>query len=177
MARIVGWGRPTPWSRASRRVSDASLWQFRSAARTALVEYARERLSKQLAAAGASPEAVETVRSICSIRTRLTLGFARRFATYKRPNLLLHNSDRLLRLLTTRSARCSCIMAGKAHPADQAGQALIREWTQFIRRPEARAHVIFLDDYDMLLTEQLVQGVDVWVNTPRRPGKRVVRAA
>ncbi len=60
-------------------------------------------------------------------------------------------------------------MAGKAHPADQAGQALIQEWTHFIRRPEARPHVIFLSDYDMLLTEQLVQGVDVWLNTPRRP--------
>jgi starch phosphorylase len=61
------------------------------------------------------------------------------------------------------------ILAGKAHPADQAGQALIREWTHFIRRPEARPHVIFLSDYDMLLTEHLVQGVDVWINTPRRP--------
>ena len=61
------------------------------------------------------------------------------------------------------------IMAGKAHPADQAGQALIQEWTHFIRRPEVHPHVIFLSDYDMLLTEQLVQGVDVWINTPRRP--------
>jgi starch phosphorylase len=60
-------------------------------------------------------------------------------------------------------------MAGKAHPADQSGQALIQEWVQFIRRPEARAHVIFLSDYDMLLAERLVQGVDVWINTPRRP--------
>ena len=61
------------------------------------------------------------------------------------------------------------ILAGKAHPADQAGQALIQEWIRFIRRPEARPHVIFLGDYDMLLTEHLVQGVDVWINTPRRP--------
>ncbi len=151
-----------------RRVSDASLWQFRSAARTALVEYARERLSKQLAAAGASPEAVDGAKHLFDPNA-LTLGFARRFATYKRPNLLLHDSDRLLRLLTNPQRPVQLIMAGKAHPADQAGQALIREWTQFIRRPEARAHVIFLDDYDMLLTEQLVQGVDVWVNTPRRP--------
>ena len=99
----------------------------------------------------------------------LTLGFARRFATYKRPNLLLHDPERLLRLLTDPERPVQLIIAGKAHPADRAGQALIQEWTHFIRRPEARPHVIFLSDYDMLLTEHLVQGVDVWINTPRRP--------
>ena len=99
----------------------------------------------------------------------LTLGFARRFATYKRPNLLLHDPERLLRLLTNPQRPVQLIIAGKAHPADQAGQALIQEWTHFIRRPEVRPHVIFLSDYDMLLTEHLVQGVDVWINTPRRP--------
>ncbi len=108
-------------------------------------------------------------RSTCSIPIRLTLGFARRFATYKRPNLLLHDPDRLLRLLSDPQRPVQLIIAGKAHPADQAGQALIREWTQFIRRPEVRPHAIFLGDYDMLLTEHLVQGVDVWLNTPRRP--------
>ena len=99
----------------------------------------------------------------------LTLGFARRFATYKRPNLLLHDPERLLRLLTDPQRPVQLIIAGKAHPADQAGQALIQEWMHFIRRPEVRPHVIFLSDYDMLLTEHLVQGVDVWLNTPRRP--------
>jgi starch phosphorylase len=99
----------------------------------------------------------------------LTLGFARRFATYKRPNLLLHDPERLLRLLTNRERPVQLILAGKAHPADQAGQTLIQEWIHFIRRPEARSQVIFLSDYDMLLTEHLVQGVDVWINTPRRP--------
>ena len=115
-----------------------------------------------------TPEVVDGAKQLFDPNA-LTLGFARRFATYKRPNLLLHNSDRLLRLLTNPQHPVQLIMAGKAHPADQAGQALIREWTDFIRRSEARAHVIFLDDYDMLLTEQLVQGVDVWLNTPRRP--------
>ena len=100
---------------------------------------------------------------------RLTLGFARRFATYKRPNLLLHDPGRLLRLLTNPQRPVQLIIAGKAHPEDQAGQALIQEWIQFIRQPETRSHVIFLSDYDMLLTEHLVQGVDVWINTPRRP--------
>ena len=109
------------------------------------------------------------LRSICLIRNTLTLGFARRFATYKRPNLLLHDPERLLRLLTNPQRPVQLIMAGKAHPADLAGQALIQQWMHFIRRPEVRPHVIFLSDYDMHLTEQLVQGVDVWLNTPRRP--------
>jgi starch phosphorylase len=75
----------------------------------------------------------------------------------------------LLRLLTNSQRPVQLIIAGKAHPADQAGQALIKEWVQFIRRPETRAHAVFLGDYDMLLTEHLVQGVDLWINTPRRP--------
>ncbi len=151
-----------------RRVSDARLWQFRTAARTSLVEYARERLSKQLAASGASPEAVDAAKLLFDPNV-LTLGFARRFATYKRPNLLLHDPERLLRLLAHSQRPVQLIIAGKAHPADQAGQALIQQWMHFIRRPDVRAHAIFLSDYDMLLTEHLVQGVDVWLNTPRRP--------
>ena len=151
-----------------RRISDARLWQFRTAASRSLVEYARERLSRQLAASGAAEDAVAGAKHLFDANT-LTLGFARRFATYKRPNLLLHDPERLLRLLTNPRRPVQLILAGKAHPADEAGQALIQEWTHFIRRPEARSHVIFLSDYDMLLTEHLVQGVDVWINTPRRP--------
>jgi starch phosphorylase len=150
------------------RVSDARLWQFRTAASKSLVEYARGRLSRQLAASGASPEAIEEAKHLFD-PDALTLGFARRFATYKRPNLLLHDPERLLRLLRNPQRPVQIIIAGKAHPADQAGQALIQEWIRFIRRREARPHVIFLSDYDMLLTEHLVQGVDVWINTPRRP--------
>jgi len=149
-------------------VPDSELWQFRLAARTELVEYARDRLSRELAGAGASPEEVEAAKHMFDPNT-LTIGFARRFATYKRPNLLLHNPARLLRLLSNPQRPVQLIMAGKAHPADHAGQALIRQWTQFIRQPQVRPHAIFLSDYDMLLTEHLVQGVDVWLNTPRRP--------
>ncbi len=151
-----------------RRVCDADLWQLRAAASRSFVQYVRQRLSLQLAGSGASPEAVDRAKHLLDPNA-LTLGFARRFATYKRPNLLLHDPERLLRLLTTRDRPMQLILAGKAHPADQAGQDLIRQWTHFIQRPEARPHVVFLSDYDMLLTEHLVQGVDVWVNTPRRP--------
>ena len=150
------------------RVSDASLWRFRTGARKSLVEYVRERLWRQLAASGAPPEVVDEATRLLD-PDALTLGFARRFASYKRPNLLLHDPQRLLRLLTNPERPVQLILAGKAHPADQAGQALIQQWIHFIRRPEVRRHVIFLSDYDMLLTEHLVQGVDVWLNTPRRP--------
>ena len=151
-----------------RHVSDARLWQFRTAASQALIDFAREHLSLQLTASGMSPEAIDEAKHLFDPNA-LTLGFARRFATYKRPNLLLRDPERLLRLLTNPQRPVQLILAGKAHPADQAGQALIQEWIHFIRRPEVRPHVMFLSDYDMLLTEQLVQGVDVWINTPRRP--------
>jgi starch phosphorylase len=151
-----------------RGVANAKLWQMRNAARHSLVEYARERLTQQLLASGASPAAAKEVQNIFDHGT-LTLGFARRFATYKRPNLLLHDPQRLLHILTNPQRPVQLIIAGKAHPADLPGQALIREWIEFVRRPEARRHAVFLSDYDMLLTEHLVQGVDVWLNTPRRP--------
>jgi starch phosphorylase len=151
-----------------RRVSDSALWKFRSAASVSLVEYARGRLSRQLAASGASAEAIDRAKHLFDPNA-LTLGFARRFATYKRPNLLLHDPERLLRLLSNSERPVQLIIAGKAHPEDDAGKALIQQWVQFIRRPETRPHVIFLSDYDMFLTEHLVQGVDVWINTPRRP--------
>jgi glycogen phosphorylase len=149
-------------------VPDTRLWQFRTTARTSLVEYARKRLSLQLAASGAPSDAVEGAKHLFDPHT-LTLGFARRFVVYKRPNLLLHDPQRLLRLLTDPQRPVQLIIAGKAHPADEAGRNLIREWIRFIRRPEVRPHVIFLSDYDMLLAEHLVQGVDIWINTPRRP--------
>jgi glycogen phosphorylase len=148
-------------------IPDASLWQMRTASRKSLIEYARERLSRQLTASGASSDEVDGTKRIFDPNA-LTLGFARRFATYKRPNLLLHDPERLLRLLTNSKRPVQLIIAGKAHPADRAGQAMIQEWILFIRRPEVRSHAIFLSDYDMLLTEHLVQGADVWINTPRR---------
>jgi len=151
-----------------RRVPDERLWQFRIAASKSLVDFARERLSRQLAASGAPCAAVERARHLFDPNA-LTLGSARRFATYKRTNLLLHDPERLLRLLTHPQRPVQLVIAGKAHPADLFGQALIQQWMRFIQRPEARRHVIFFSDYNMLLSEYLVQGVDVWLNTPRRP--------
>jgi len=151
-----------------RKLPDYRLWECRASARESLIEYVRGRLSRQREAAGASPEEVEDAKHIFDLNA-LTLGFARRFALYKRPNLLLHDPERILRILTDPERPVQLIIAGKAHPADHAGQAMIQEWTHFIQRTQARGRVIFLSDYDMLLTGQLVQGVDVWLNTPRRP--------
>ena len=163
------WLGPTEnLERKIRCLADATLWQFRAVSRISLVEYARERLSRQLAASGASPEAIEGAKHLFDPNV-LTLGFARRFAAYKRPNLLLHDPERLRRLLSNSRRPVQLIIAGKAHPADQAGQDLIQEWMRFIWQPEVRPHAIFLSDYDMHLTEHMVQGVDVWINTPRRP--------
>jgi starch phosphorylase len=117
---------------------------------------------------GESQEACDAARQLLDPKV-LTLGFARRFATYKRPNLLLRDTARLLRLLSHAEYPVQLIIAGKAHPADEPGQALIRQWLQFIRGTDARNHVIFLADYDMAVAQLLVHGVDVWINTPRRP--------
>ncbi len=151
-----------------RNVSDTALWTFRGAARKALIEYARERLSHELTASGAPHTAIENAKRMFDPDV-LTLVFARRFATYKRPNLLLHDPGRLLNILTNPRRPVQLIIAGKAHPADEPGQAMIRQWVEFIRGTAARQHVMFLGDYDMLLTERLAQGADVWLNTPRRP--------
>jgi len=151
-----------------RFVSDESLWALRTTSRAALVTFARDCVGKQMAAAGADAAAIGRTQARLDPAV-LTLGFARRFATYKRTNLLLHDPARLLRILQHPTRPAQLILAGKAHPADQAGQALIKAWTAFIRSHDSAPPVIFLADYDMLLAEQLVQGVDVWINTPRRP--------
>lgn len=149
-------------------VSDGALWGMRQAGRRALIEYARTRLGQQFAAAGAAKGRLAEIPNWLDPEA-LTLGFARRFATYKRPNLLLHDRARLLRLLSDPARPVQLILAGKAHPADCWGQAMIHEWLEFIELPGATRRVVFLPDYDLLVAEQLIQGVDVWINTPRRP--------
>jgi starch phosphorylase len=151
-----------------RLVSDEKLWAMRNTSRSLLVEYAREGIGRQMASVGAVPAAIARTQARLDPAV-MTLGFARRFATYKRPNLLLHDTNRLLGILNHPERPVQLVLAGKAHPADQAGQALIQEWTQFIGRGDGSVPVFFLADYDMLLAERMVQGVDVWINTPRRP--------
>ncbi|MFA5880160.1 MAG: alpha-glucan family phosphorylase, partial [Candidatus Margulisiibacteriota bacterium] len=151
-----------------KKISDAKLWQMRNTSRKFLIEYSRKRLAKQLATSGSSLSTVEKAKSFLNPDT-LTICFARRFATYKRPNLLLHDPERLLKILNNPERPVQLIIAGKAHPADQPGKKLIKKWMDFIKQPEAQDHVMFLSDYDMILSQKLVKGVDLWLNTPRRP--------
>ena len=99
----------------------------------------------------------------------LTLGFARRFTGYKRPNLLLNDAERLRRLLTNPARPVQLLVAGKAHPADEDGKRMIQQWILLEREPGLRRRLVFLEDYDLSLAQELIQGVDLWINTPRRP--------
>jgi starch phosphorylase len=148
--------------------SDAELWQLRGDARGRLVTFVRERLTRQLAASGFEGPPLEAATNVFNPDV-LTIGFARRFAEYKRPTLLLRDSARLTRLLQSSSHPVQIVVAGKAHPQDAQGKALVAEWVRFTRRLDVRPHVVFLADYDLRLAERLVQGVDLWINTPRPP--------
>jgi starch phosphorylase len=148
--------------------SDSELWQLRNDARNHMINYIRERFGRQSKDSGQSLEIIERAKKVFNPAT-LTLGFARRFVPYKRPNLLLHDTQRLIRILTHPEHPVQLVLAGKSPPYDESGKALIRQWVQFIQQHNLYDHVVFMSDYDMLLTEHLVQGVDVWVNTPRRP--------
>ena len=145
--------------------SDEAFWTLRMESRRAFVETVRRRAAHHQAAlgSGAALAAAEHLDY-----NALTLGFARRFTGYKRPNLLLHNPERLTRILTNRDRPAQLVVAGKAHPADEQGRRMVREWIEYARRPEVRGRVGFLEDYDMALAAELVQGVDLWINTPRR---------
>jgi len=142
----------------------APLWAMRAKNREELVACIRERLARE-----ADDELSTTVARNVFDPNILTIGFARRFATYKRPNLLLRDPDRLRRILSDPQRPVQLVVAGKAHPADEPGKALVKAWIQFVAQPVLRNRVVFLSDYDMLLAEYLVRGVDLWINTPRRP--------
>lgn len=150
------------------KIPDETLWQMRNDSRNELVNFTRERFAAESDVAGQSSEFIDSAKHIFNPNT-LTLGFARRFVPYKRPDLLLHDPERFVHLLTNPEHPVQLVIAGKAPPSDESGKALIKEWIQFIQKYNLYNHVIFLSDYDMLLTRHLVQGADVWVNTPRRP--------
>jgi len=151
-----------------RALPDLKIWQMRAAQRKELVKYIRQRLGKDWAASGNPSHEIEQTCYIFDPNI-LTLGFARRFATYKRPNMLLHDPERLIRILTNTRSPVQLVLGGKAHPADIPGKNLILEWQHFLKLPEVQGRVVFLSDYDVLVAEHLVSGVDVWINTPRRP--------
>ena len=148
-----------------RGMSDEALWAMRTECRKGLVTWLRARYARQLALDGEDSSSAAFIFR----EDVLTIGFARRFATYKRPDLLLHDPERLLALLKNTERPMQLVLAGKAHPQDMAGQALIEKWNKFLKREDARSKIIFLSDYDMRVAKEMVQGIDLWINTPRRP--------
>jgi starch phosphorylase len=147
-----------------RGVDDRALWNFRSQGRGKLLEFLQKRMSGLR-----SPQNLPVGRGLGLDPGFLTLGFARRFTEYKRNNLLLTDPQRLSRLLTSRDRPVQLVIAGKAHPRDEAGKHMVRQWADFIRHNDLKGRVVFVEDYDLVVAAELVQGVDVWINTPRRP--------
>ncbi|MBI5397336.1 MAG: alpha-glucan family phosphorylase [Verrucomicrobia bacterium] len=151
-----------------KEIPDAELWRTHERRRERLVAYARRRLREQLRRRGAMISETAHADEVLDPKV-LTIGFARRFATYKRGNLLLRDAERFKRLLTNSDLPVQIIFAGKAHPNDGPGKELIRQIVQFARESDIRNRVVFLEDYDVNTAHYLVQGCDVWLNTPRRP--------
>ncbi len=148
-------------------VPDEELWRIREERRQRLVTWVRRRLAQQLRRRGASTAEIAHASEALDHRT-LTIGFARRFATYKRGNMLFRDPERLMRILNDHERPVQVIIAGKAHPADTQGKELIRQIVHFARENSNTRRVVFIENYDMCVARYLVQGVDVWLNTPRR---------
>ncbi len=147
-------------------IEDHVLWEMRSANRRMLIEWIR-RHHLQQTMEGSVNGLAETSQLLDP--NILTIGFARRFASYKRPTLLLREGERLVRLIHDSERPVQLIIAGKAHPRDRAGKEMIHQWIHFIRDHGLHTRVVFLVDYDLELARRMVQGVDLWLNTPRRP--------
>ena len=160
-------GDTSVWGR-SQQMPGEELWRTHERRRERLVAFARKRLCSQLRARGAGPTEVREAEEVLDPEA-LTIGFARRFATYKRGTLLMSDPARLEKILNASGRPVQIIFAGKAHPRDEPGKELIRQVVQFARRPEFRRRIVFLEDYDQVVARYMVQGVDVWLNTPRRP--------
>ena len=160
-------GDPALWQRTE-TIPAGELWRTHERRRERLVAYARQRLRAQLMSRGAPKAAVDSADEVLSPDT-LTIGFGRRFATYKRANLLIHDPQRLARILNDPSSPVQIIYAGKAHPQDNFGKQLIQSIVELASKPEFRRKIVFLEDYDMATARYMLQGCDVWLNTPLRP--------
>jgi starch phosphorylase len=168
---LVGWEDHLTDEDFWRRVMDipdAQLWETHQKLKQRLVEFVRERVRTRRERIGDSPEAIRNVNHILDPEI-LTIGFARRFATYKRGALLFSNKERLKKLLNDTTRPVQFIFAGKAHPRDEGGKALIQEVYKFSREAGIENRVVFVEDYDSYIARRLVQGVDLWLNHPLRP--------
>ena len=163
---------PTKFS----QLKDTELWQMAAQNRAELVDYTRQRLINQWRNEHSHNELQHVDLASCALPQDLpldpnilTLGFARRFAEYKRPDLLLHDPERLARILCNSHYPVQLIVAGKAHPKDNTGKRALQRWHEFAQRQDIYRHLALVEDYDITLAQHLVQGVDLWINNPRRP--------
>ena len=166
-----GWHeKPTDTSawETAENIPDPELWRTHERRRERLVAFARRRMREQLANRGAGAAELAAAQEVLDSES-LTIGFARRFATYKRANLILSDIERLNRLLNDPQRRVQIIFSGKSHPRDNPGKDLIRQIVHIARQEPFRQSLVFLEDYDMNVARYMVQGVDVWLNTPLRP--------
>jgi starch phosphorylase len=162
--------RPTDhtfWKRVD-HIPNAELWRTHERRRERLVAFARKRLKAQLKRRGAPPSEVARADEVLDPEA-LTIGFARRFATYKRGTLIFRNLERLAAIINNKDRPVQIIFAGKAHPRDHGGKELIAEILHVARRQEFRRRIVFIEDYDINVARYLAQGIDVWLNNPRRP--------
>jgi len=155
------------WNRIY-EVPDKEIWYVRNNQRKMMIDYMKERLHNPVTKPYQNPKYIVEVAERFN-KSVLTIGFARRFATYKRAHLLFRNLERLSRIVNNKEYPVQFIFAGKAHPADKAGQDLIKMIVEISKRPEFMGKIVFLQNYDMELASHLVSGVDVWLNTPTRP--------
>ncbi|MEX2112348.1 MAG: alpha-glucan family phosphorylase [Pirellulales bacterium] len=167
----VGWmqrmGEPEDWQ-SILRVDPGELWEVHYALKNLLLAFVRRRVSRQCRRRGESDAVVEAARNLLDPNI-LTLGFARRFATYKRADLFMTDSERIFRLLNDTERPIQIIVSGKAHPADEPGKQLIKKIANSRHDERFNNRVVFIEDYDINVCRHLIQGVDVWVNNPRRP--------
>lgn len=155
------------WERVH-KIPDAELWRTHERRKERLIDFCRERLKSQLINRGFTKNEINHAEQILSPEA-LTIGFARRFATYKRGTLLFRDLERLKKIVNNTNRPVQIIFAGKAHPHDNGGKELIKNIAEICRREEFRDHIVFLEDYDINVARYMVQGVDVWLNNPRRP--------
>jgi glycogen phosphorylase len=156
------------WKRGVVNIPDAELWAVHNQQKEGLIHFARGRVRTQLARHGCSPDELREIDNLLDPGA-LIIGFARRFATYKRADLLFRDFDRLGAILTNADRPVQMVFAGKAHPADKPGQELIRRIFEVSRYSNLRGRIVFIENYNMRVARLLVQGVDVWLNNPRRP--------
>ncbi|MEI8217539.1 MAG: alpha-glucan family phosphorylase, partial [Elusimicrobiota bacterium] len=159
----------TIWQRVG-DIPDAELWRSHERRRERLVSFARQRLKVQLIRRGESPYEINMAEEVLDPEA-LTIGFSRRFAGYKRGNLLFRDMDRLKKILTQKDRPVQLIIAGKAHPQDNVGKEVIKTIIHIVKDYDLRHKIVFIEDYDMTVAHYLVQGTDIWLNNPRRPAE------